>query len=50
MKQIKDKELDKAMEEMECWLVQNHLKKCEKCKSKNSQSIYLGTIKRYISK
>ena len=26
------KDLDKAMNEMECWLVERHLKNCEKCR------------------
>ena len=30
MKKINNKELDQAMEEMECWSVNNHLKKCKK--------------------
>lgn len=36
MKNTKDntKEIDKAMQEMECWETQNHLKKCSKCRNK----------------
>ncbi len=31
--EITEKEMKQAMEEMECWSVQNHLGKCKKCKA-----------------
>lgn len=31
--EITEKEMNQAMEEMECWSVQNHLGKCKKCKA-----------------
>jgi len=33
------KEYNKAMEEMECWSVQNHLKKCSKCRAGQPEEI-----------
>lgn len=37
--------LEKAMEEMECWQVQKHLKSCKKCSSSLLQDIELQAQK-----
>ena len=35
---ITQKEYDKAMQEMECWSVENHYNNCEKCQKKFSKA------------
>lgn len=39
---LTQEEEKQAMEEMECWRVQNHLKECRKCNPTNKEELFLA--------
>lgn len=39
---LTQEEEKQAMEEMECWRVQNHLKECRKCNPTNKEELFIA--------